>query len=144
MILDDECMTAGAPDKVLAPRHPLPGFEEVVMHDLDVGRSDIGRSSTEHDGFTGGFQEVVRDFVWAILVSPLAAPDGMRVGASPSALRAMKVAEIGIDHSDIVGPIQRDAVLGIVMSSSVQPGTVDDDVIGDSQWFNRNKNWRIS
>src|SRR5580698_8726784 len=110
------------------PLHPLPGLEEVIETDSNVGWSCGRRSATEDDGFTGGFQEVVFDFVRTILVIPEAAAHRMRIRTT-DVRRAVKVAEIGIHDRHITRTSEDETTLGFILGRAVQPATIEHNVI---------------
>src|SRR5580704_7135456 len=79
VVLDNKRIAFAPTLKRRVPRHPLPGLEEVIEMDGDVGRSRRRCCTAEHNGFARGFQEVVFDFIRTILVVPRTAAHRVRV-----------------------------------------------------------------
>jgi hypothetical protein len=109
--------------------HPLPGLKEMIAADFDIRGSQGGLPSTKHHAFRGGFQKIVGDFIWTILMVAHSATHCVRVCAL-TILGAVKVTKIGVHHRHVTGAIQRDTDLGVVTRCTVEPAPIDDDVMG--------------
>lgn len=130
VILDDERIAVCSSDKRRAPLHPLPWLPEVVAEDLDIGWSLGGRSAAEQDLLTRGFQEVILDQVRTVLSIAESGIHSVRIGTASCARDAMEVVEIGIDDRNVGSPFHRETGAGFILRVAMQPGAVDDDVIG--------------
>ena len=89
-----------------------------------------GATPAEEDVLPGSFQKIVDNLVWTTWVASATPTDGLRIRTGTSDSDAMEIGKERINYSEIRGAIEVNAARGLVLSGSVEPHAVEDDVVG--------------
>src|ERR1700745_3799634 len=108
------------------PDHRL---EHVIAPDFDVCWRGSRHRAAKQNHLRCAFQEIVEDLVRSTCGAATSAADGMRISANPRHGYTMKVGEKRIYYSEIGGSGEIDSRRSLVLAGSMQPRTVDHNVI---------------
>src|SRR5438094_873932 len=129
VILHDERVTIASSYEIGLFRLPVHRPEHVIAPQLDIGGDQRRWSTAKDNVFRRCLEKIIDDLVGPHRIIPVAAADGLRIGAGAGLRDAVEVGEERIYNRNVGTASQLDTPGSFLLSESMDPHAIKDQMV---------------